>query len=49
MIELALGRRADAHRDLSRALKINPYFSALQAPMARRALAASKSHSKSDP
>lgn len=41
MIELALGRRAKAHRDLERALKINPYFSVLRGPAARRALAAS--------
>jgi tetratricopeptide (TPR) repeat protein len=38
MIELSLGRRAEAHRHLSTALKINPYFSVLQAPVARRAL-----------
>ena len=38
MIELSLGRSADAHRDLTDALKINPYFSVLQAPVARRAL-----------
>jgi tetratricopeptide (TPR) repeat protein len=38
MIELSLGRSADAHRDLTAALKINPYFSVLQAPVARRAL-----------
>jgi tetratricopeptide (TPR) repeat protein len=40
MIELALDRRADARRDLSAALQLNPYFSVLQAPLARRALAA---------
>ncbi len=39
MIELALGRRADARRDLQTALDINPYFSLLQAPAARSALA----------
>jgi tetratricopeptide (TPR) repeat protein len=38
MIELSLGRRAKAHRDLATALEINPYFSVLQAPLARRAL-----------
>jgi tetratricopeptide (TPR) repeat protein len=38
MIELALGQRAEAHRDLAAALEINPYFSVLQAPVARRAL-----------
>jgi tetratricopeptide (TPR) repeat protein len=40
MIEMALGHQAKAHRDLDRALQINPYFSALQAPVARRALVA---------
>jgi tetratricopeptide (TPR) repeat protein len=38
MIELSLGRRAQAHQNLAAALKINPYFSVLQAPVARRAL-----------
>jgi tetratricopeptide (TPR) repeat protein len=38
MIERALGHRAQAHRQLARALKINPHFSVLQAPVARRAL-----------
>lgn len=42
MIELALDRRADARRDLSAALRLNPYFSVLQAPLARRALAATR-------
>ena len=40
MIELALDHRAEARRQLGTALKINPYFSVLQAPIARRALAA---------
>ena len=38
MIELALGHKAQARTQLSRALKINPHFSVLQAPAARRAL-----------
>lgn len=38
MIELALGRRADAARDLAAALAINPHFSPLQAPVAASAL-----------
>jgi len=42
MIELALGRQAEARRDLGAALKINPYFSVLQAPVARMALTAAK-------
>ncbi|HST84791.1 MAG TPA: hypothetical protein VLL08_23840 [Kineosporiaceae bacterium] len=40
MIELALGHRAAARLDLERALQINPYFSVLQATVARRALIA---------
>lgn len=39
MIELALGDRAGARRDLTRALDINPYFSPLDAPIAARTLA----------
>jgi tetratricopeptide (TPR) repeat protein len=39
MIELALGDRAAARRDLARALDINPYFSPLDAPAAARTLA----------
>lgn len=38
MIELALGHQDQARAQLSRALKINPHFSVLQAPAARRAL-----------
>jgi tetratricopeptide (TPR) repeat protein len=38
-IEAALGDRAAARRDLSRALAVNPRFSILQAPVARRLLA----------
>jgi tetratricopeptide (TPR) repeat protein len=38
MIERSLGLRAEAQRDLSQALHINPYFSVLQAPLARSAL-----------
>lgn len=40
MIEKALGRDAAAERSLRRALDINPYFSPVQAPHARRVLAA---------
>ncbi len=40
MIEKALGMDAAAERSLRRALAINPYFSPIQAPQARRALAA---------
>lgn len=40
MIERALGRQAAASTDLRRALAINPYFSPLYAPLARRTLAA---------
>ncbi|WP_144124966.1 tetratricopeptide repeat protein [Catellatospora sichuanensis] len=39
MIELALGDRAAARRDLARALQINPHFSPVDAPAAARALA----------
>jgi tetratricopeptide (TPR) repeat protein len=38
MIELSLGQRSAARRDLSRALKINPHFSLAQAPKAVAAL-----------
>ena len=38
MIEKALGRTADARRDLTAALRLNPDFSALHAPLARAAL-----------
>jgi tetratricopeptide (TPR) repeat protein len=38
-IELSLGRTGEARRDLAAALRINPHFSTLQAPVARRALA----------
>ncbi|MFE9692957.1 tetratricopeptide repeat protein [Micromonospora sp. NPDC005806] len=39
MIELALGDRDGARRDLGRALSINPYFSPLDAPAAARTVA----------
>jgi len=39
MIESALGERAAARADLAQALRTNPHFSPLQAPVARRALA----------
>lgn len=39
MIEKAMGQSADARRDLSTALSINPHFSPLQAPIAKRTLA----------
>ncbi len=39
MILKALGRDAEARQELSTALQINPYFSPLQAPRARAALA----------
>jgi tetratricopeptide (TPR) repeat protein len=39
MIELSLGSRAEARSHLAEALAINPYFSPLDAPSARRALA----------
>lgn len=45
MIESALGQRAAARADLTEALRINPYFSFLQAPIARRALASLTGHS----
>lgn len=44
MIEKALGMDAAAEKSLRRALAINPYFSPLQAPHARRALAALTRH-----
>jgi len=39
MVELSLGMRDEAQRSLRRALSINPHFSVLHAPIARRALA----------
>ncbi|MFI5954420.1 tetratricopeptide repeat protein, partial [Cryptosporangium sp. NPDC051539] len=39
VIEAALGRPAEARRDLTAALKLNPHFSPVDAPAARRALA----------
>jgi len=39
MIELSLGNQAAAREHLGRALQLNPYFSLLDAPAARRALA----------
>jgi tetratricopeptide (TPR) repeat protein len=38
MIELSLGHRGDARRDLHAALTLNPHFSPLNAPAARAAL-----------
>jgi len=38
-IELALGQREAAHAELARALATNPYFSPVDAPVARRLLA----------
>ncbi|MDQ6873855.1 MAG: tetratricopeptide repeat protein [Actinomycetota bacterium] len=38
MIELGLGRRDAARRDLAQAVHFNPYFSPLQAPVARKSL-----------
>ncbi|MFG2003663.1 tetratricopeptide repeat protein [Spirillospora sp. NPDC048911] len=38
VIEKSLGRRADARRDLKAALALNPHFSDLHAPLARKAL-----------
>jgi tetratricopeptide (TPR) repeat protein len=38
MIELCLGRRAAGHAALTRALAINPHFSLLYAPVARKVL-----------
>ncbi|BCJ48313.1 hypothetical protein GCM10010168_77610 [Actinoplanes ianthinogenes] len=40
MIQLGLGRPAEARTELARALATNPYFSPVEAPIARRALAA---------
>ena len=39
MIERCLGRNTEARRWFSRALRLNPHFSLLQAPIARRAVA----------
>ena len=39
MIEKSLGRTADARRDLTAALRLNPHFSFLHAPLAKAALA----------
>jgi len=39
MIEKSLGQAADARRDLAAALRLNPHFSALHAPLAKAALA----------
>jgi tetratricopeptide (TPR) repeat protein len=39
MISKSLGRTADARRDLTAALRLNPHFSALHAPLAQAALA----------
>ena len=39
MIELSLGHHDEAARALREALTLNPHFSPLQAPTARRALA----------
>jgi len=39
MIEKAMGRQAPAKADLAAALKVNPHFNVLQAPVARTALA----------
>ena len=44
-IELALGDRAAARRDLARALDINPYFSLVDGPLAARTLAGLESSS----
>jgi hypothetical protein len=38
MIELCLGRRAEGRASLRLALRINPHFSLLYAPLARKAL-----------
>lgn len=38
LIELSLGKKADARRDLRAALALNPHFSARYAPIARAAL-----------
>ena len=39
MIERSLARTADARRDLAAALRLNPHFSFLHAPLAKAALA----------
>jgi hypothetical protein len=39
MIEKSLSQAADARRDLAAALRLNPHFSALHAPLAKAALA----------
>ncbi|MFC7534169.1 hypothetical protein [Actinoplanes sp. GCM10030250] len=39
MIQLGLGRQAEARTELERALNTNPYFSPVDGPLARRALA----------
>jgi regulator of sirC expression with transglutaminase-like and TPR domain len=39
MIQQSLGMRAAARADLTRALRICPYFNPVQAPIARQALA----------
>ncbi len=39
MIEKTLSRTAEARRDLTAALRLNPHFSALHAPLAKAALA----------
>jgi tetratricopeptide (TPR) repeat protein len=44
-IESALGRNAAAHSDLTRALAINPRFSPLHAPVARRLLETTRGRS----
>jgi hypothetical protein len=38
MIERCLGDRAASHSDLAHALSLNPHFSILWAPVARKAL-----------
>ena len=40
LIDLSLGHRAEARAELARALATNPYFSPVDGPNARRALAA---------
>jgi hypothetical protein len=45
VIEHALGHDVDARRDLAAALRVNPYFNPLQAPVARRLLTAIRSRS----
>jgi hypothetical protein len=49
MIERALERYGPAHRHLREALMINPYFSPLRAPEARRVLAELGEPSVEDP